>query len=107
MATSEPIRNRKQVKQMANYWLRLGNGRNYLLIILGVNTALRSGDFLGLRWDDVFDFESGMFRSHLVLTEKKTGKEKVIAINPTLTLPTSKKRHNIIDFISYADFWST
>ena len=29
MATSEPIRNKKQVKQMANYWRRLGNGRNY------------------------------------------------------------------------------
>jgi integrase len=84
MAASEPIRNRKHVKQMANYWLRLGNGRNYLLIILGVNTALRSVDFLGLRWDDVFDFESGSFRSHLALTEKKTGKEKVIAINERL-----------------------
>jgi integrase len=84
VAASEPIRNRKQVKQMANYWRRLGNGRNYLLIVLGVNTALRSGDFLGLRWSDVFDFESDSFRSHIALTEKKIGKEKVIAINERL-----------------------
>lgn len=84
MAASEPIRNRKQVKEMAAYWRKLGNARNYLLIIFGVNTALRSGDFLRLRWDDVYDFEVGRFRSHIVLTEKKTGKQKTVAINLSL-----------------------
>jgi integrase len=43
----------------------------YLLIILGVNTALRSVDFLGLRWAEVFDFENDRFRSHIVLTESE------------------------------------
>jgi integrase len=84
MAAVEPIRNKKEIKEMAAYWRKLGNVRNYLLIILGVNTALRCGDFLRLKWDDVYDFEAGRFRSHLVLIEKKTGKEKCIAINAKL-----------------------
>jgi integrase len=81
MAASEPIRNKKEIKEMAAYWLKLGNARNYLLVILGVNTALRCCDFLRLRWEDVYDFEAGRFRSHIVLIEKKTGKQKIILLN--------------------------
>ena len=79
--TAEPIREKKQLLELAGYWLRKGNKRNYILIVLGVCTALRVSDLLRLRWGDVFDFERGMFRSHIVITEKKTKKQKMIALN--------------------------
>jgi len=49
--------------------------------VLGVCTALRIGDLLRTTWDDVYDEASGEFRSHITLTEKKTGKSKTIALS--------------------------
>jgi integrase len=48
---------------------------------MGLNTALRVCDLLRLTWDDVYDFDSGRFRESVALTEKKTRKTKVIALN--------------------------
>ena len=79
--TTEPIRDKKQVRDLAGYWLDQGNPRNYALIVLGVCTALRIGDLLRIAWDDVFDHKRGKFRSHITLTEEKTGKRKKIALN--------------------------
>ena len=82
MAATEPIRDKKQLIQLANYWLKRGSRRNYVMIVLGTCTALRIGDLLSLKWDDVCDEKNGAFHSHVTLTEKKTGKEKAIALNP-------------------------
>ena len=81
MAITEPIRDKKQLKELANYWLKRGNLRNYTLIVLGVCTALRIGDLLRLKWEDVYAAPSRGFRSHITIKEKKTGKLKVIALN--------------------------
>ena len=81
MATTEPIRDKQQLRELAGYWLKRGNFRNYALIVLGVCTALRIGDLLRLTWDDVYDDEGDIFRSHITITEKKTGKSKQIALN--------------------------
>ena len=81
MAATEPIRDKKQLRALAEYWLKQGNPRNYALIVLGVCTALRIGDLLRLVWVDVYDEERGEFRSHITVTEGKTGKQKVIALN--------------------------
>ena len=81
MAATEPIRQKKQVRELAGYWLKRGNPRNYALIVLGVCTALRIGDLLRLGWIDVYDEDGKAFRSHITLTEKKTGKHKSIALN--------------------------
>ena len=78
---TEPIRDRNMLRQFADYWLKKGNLRNYVLIVLGVSTALRIGDLLRLKWSDVYDAECGDFFSHITLTEQKTGKHKVIALN--------------------------
>jgi len=82
MAATEPIRDKKQLIQIANYWLKRGVYRNYAMIVLGTCTALRISDLLRLKWADVYYEENDMFRSHVTLTEKKTGKEKTIALNP-------------------------
>ncbi|MDR1246803.1 MAG: tyrosine-type recombinase/integrase [Clostridiales Family XIII bacterium] len=80
--SSEPIRDKKKLRQLADYWLKRGNLRNYVLIILGVCTALRISDLLRLTWEDVYDGTSGVFRTRLTVKEKKTGKLKTVALNP-------------------------
>ena len=82
MAAADPIRDKKQLHQIVEYWLKRGNYRNYTLIVLGVCTALRISDLLGLKWNDVYDAKNERFRSHITLTEKKTGKLNIIALNP-------------------------
>lgn len=81
MAATEPIRDKKNVGRMASYYLKKGQLRNYVLIIMGVHTALRISDLLRLTWDDVYDFSAKCFRSHIRITEKKTGKSKTVALN--------------------------
>jgi len=81
MAATEPIRDKKQLQQLAGYWLSRDNLRNYALIVLGVCTALRISDLLRLTWNDLYDHQNGEFYSHITVTEKKTGKRKTIAIN--------------------------
>ena len=81
MAATEPIRDKNQLRQLAQYYLKRGQLRNYVLIILGTCTALRISDLLRLTWADVYNEECGDFRQHVTLTERKTGKQKTIAIN--------------------------
>jgi len=81
MATTEPIRDKRQVREFAGYWLNQGNMRNYTLIVLGVCTALRISDLLRLTWEDVYDEAYGAFRSHITIIEQKTKKQKIIALN--------------------------
>ena len=81
MAATEPIRSKKELKQLADYFLKRGQLRNYVLIILGACTALRISDLLSLTWNDVYDAKKKSFRSHVSLVERKTGKAKVIALN--------------------------
>lgn len=81
MAATEPIRNRKQLKALGEYFLKRGQLRNYAMVVVGASTALRISDLLRLKWVDVYDEEQGDFRSHATITEKKTGKSKTIALN--------------------------
>ena len=81
MAATEPIRDKKQLKALADYFLKRGQLRNHALIVVGACTALRISDLLQLKWSDVYDQERNAFRLHVTLTEKKTGKSKTIALN--------------------------
>ena len=83
MATTQPIRNKKEIQALANYYYERGQFRNHVLVLLCVYTALRISDLLRLRWDDVFDFTSGRVLSTITITEKKTKKSKIIALNQT------------------------
>ena len=81
MAAAEPIKNKKHLKALTEYYLKKGQLRNYTLIIMGSYTALRISDLLRLKWSDVYDERLEAFRTHITLTEKKTGKPKIIALN--------------------------
>ena len=76
MSTTQPIRNLENLERLKNYFLtECPNLRNYLLVHLSVNTALRISDILSLTWEDVYDFYHFTFREHLILTEKRPKKE--------------------------------
>ncbi len=82
MNTAQPIRKSDDLYRFKEYYREQSpNRRNYLLIETGLNTALRISDILSLRWKDVYDFERGVCREHLFITEKKTDKNSMILIN--------------------------
>lgn len=82
MSTTQPIRNLVQISKLKNYYYKeKPNLRNYTLICLGINSALRISDLLELKWKDVFDFSKEHFLSHLNVQEQKTGKHTRIALN--------------------------
>lgn len=81
MAATEPIRNKQQLRELADYYLKKGQLRNYALIVMGVCTVLRISDLLSLKWSEVYDEEKQDFRLHVTVIEKKTGKPKTIALN--------------------------
>ncbi len=81
MATTEPIRDQSQLHALADYFLQKGEFRNYTLVVLGTCTALRISDLLGICWSEIYDVERDRFKVHVKITEQKTGKIKLIALN--------------------------
>ncbi|MDD2972320.1 MAG: tyrosine-type recombinase/integrase [Lachnospiraceae bacterium] len=82
MSTTEPIRSLVKLEEFKNYYkLVKPNIRNYTLICLGINSALRISDLLDLRWKDVYDFGGKRFLHHISLVEQKTQKKTAIALN--------------------------
>ncbi len=82
MGTTQPIRNRQELQNFSSYYKQIKpHLRNYTLVVLGLNTALRISDLLNLRWRSVYDFKKNCFRDHLLVWEHKTGKRNYIAIN--------------------------
>jgi integrase len=81
MATTQPIRNKHQVRELAGYYLKRGEIRNHVIIVMGGHTALRISDLLRLKWDDIYDFERQRVRTSVTIIKKKTGKAKIVALN--------------------------
>lgn len=82
MSTTQPIRNIEKLKQFENYFRYVKpNGRNYMLIIIGLNTALRISDILHLTYGDIFDFNKKEWKTHIRIKEQKTGKTNQIYVN--------------------------
>lgn len=85
MKITEPIKNKKDVNKLLKFYLKKRNlsYRNYLLIAIGLFTALRISDILRLEWSDVLE-ENGEIRERIAVVEKKTGKLNIIKINKRL-----------------------
>jgi len=82
--TTQPIRDKKHIKQISDYFLHKGEFRNLLMFVMGIHTALRISDMLRLTWGDVYDFSNNRVRGELTVIEQKTGKSKIIAVNPAV-----------------------
>ncbi len=82
MNTTQPIRNMEDLELLKNYYQSVNpNRRNYLYIIVSLNTALRVSDVLNLCWGDVYDFTGHRYKEHISLKERKTEKNSIIFIN--------------------------
>lgn len=77
MNSVNPIRDQEKIEQMKKI-LREQSFRNYFLFVAGINIGVRVGDLLRLKVGDVRE------RSHIVIREQKTGKEKKFKINDNL-----------------------
>lgn len=85
MSTTQPIRNPEQLAQLKNYYLsEKPNTRNYMMIIIGLNTALRISDILSLTYGDLYDYQKKEWKSHISVREQKTGKRNCIYMNREL-----------------------
>ncbi len=72
MSTTEPIRDKQKLLDFKNYYLNEKlNLRNYTIIILGLNTALRISDILNLTYDEVY--LDSRVQEHITIREQKTG----------------------------------
>jgi len=76
----EPIRDPKKILAIKRNLKESGNIRNYLLFVMGINTALRISDLLALRVADVID-RKGEIKDYLFIKEKKTGRNAKIYLN--------------------------
>lgn len=78
--TYEYNRDRKSLKKFKDYYrTQKPDPRNYALVVLGLNTALRISDILNLTYDMVY--HKGVVRTHIVVKERKTGKSNHILLN--------------------------
>lgn len=81
MSTTQPIRTNDEIEKLKEYFLERGEVRNYVLITMGINTALRISDLLELKWGNVWNFTRHCFYQHITLIEQKTGKRQIIYLN--------------------------
>lgn len=77
MNTVQPIRDKKKIESMKTTLLK-SSYRDYMLFVVGINTGLRISDILELKVSDVKD------KTHIIITEQKTGKPKRFLINSFL-----------------------
>lgn len=80
MNTVEPIRSMQKIKEIKEYLREKEIPRNYLLFVLGINSALRISDMLGLKVKDVQN-QDGTIKEKIYLRESKTNKEKTYTIS--------------------------
>ena len=69
MAATEPLRKKKQVFAFIKFLEDNYSKRDAMIFRMGVNTILRIGDLLKLKYNDVFD-EYDEYRKYLVLKEE-------------------------------------
>lgn len=86
----EPIRDKSKIKQIKDI-LRQNSYRNYMIFVVGINTGLRIGDLLGLKVEDVRN------KSHIIIKEQKTSKNKQFLINGNLRRELNKYTKEMAD----------
>lgn len=83
MSAAQPIRNYADVRKIKNYLLERGEYRDYMLLSVCLNSALRICDVIDLKWTDILNNDKS-FKKHINLIEKKTGKTSSVLINKNM-----------------------
>lgn len=83
----QPIRSQETINEIKSYFM-LDSYRNYMMFVFGINTGLRIQDILKFRVKDVTG-------DQIVMNEMKTGKRKIIQVNPTLKREIKKYTSNM------------
>ena len=106
MNTVDPIKDPAKILAIKMNLKSESNPRNYLLFVLGVNSALRSSDLRNLKVSDVLD-NKGNIKKYLYTRVKKTMKEainyylsKAQVFNPDQYLFKSKRSDKPIDNVA-------
>jgi len=81
MNTVSPIRDKKQLEAMKSF-LKGRDIRDYLMLLVGIFSALRISDILRLKLKDIWDGRK--LTEFIMLNEKKTGKAKRFPITKNL-----------------------
>jgi len=76
----EPIRSKEKIEEIKQYLLENEPPRNYLFFVLGINFALRIGDFRPLKVKQVRN-ANGSIKKMFYIRESKTNKQKCVQIN--------------------------
>lgn len=80
--TVSPIRDKKQIEILKIY-MKSRNLRDWLLVVIGINSNLRISDMLKLTVNDVWAGKK--CKEHIILSEQKTGKYKKVLINESMS----------------------
>jgi integrase len=83
MATVEALKDRRDIDLLKTV-LKQRSIRDYLMFIVGCNTGLRISDILKLKVDEFVNSDMKTAKKSLLITEKKTGKQRQIAVNGTV-----------------------
>lgn len=95
MSTTQPIRDKQNLQNFKTYYQnQKTNIRNYTIIVIGLNTALRINDILHLTYEEVY--QDGRVRDHITIKERKTGKENRILLNQEARLALEQYRFELI-----------
>ena len=82
MNTVNPIRDKKQLEAMKSF-LKGKDTRSYLMLMVGISSALRISDILKLKVKDIWDGKKPT--EFIMLNEKKTGKAKRFPVTKNLS----------------------
>lgn len=78
---AEPIKSLDDICKIQSYMLSEGLFRDNLLFTCGINFGLRISDLLKLQVGHLLDATGTKYNERIVLSEKKTGKRRVVYMN--------------------------
>lgn len=82
----EPIRDRKKIAQIKNQLRGQRRCRDLLLLVVGINTALRISDLLELQVADFLD-DHQHIKQRFWIKEQKRGKRQEVVVNTSIREP--------------------
>ena len=82
---SKPVKSRKIINDVIAWFDENKSQRDSLLFRFGINVGFRLSDTLPIRYSDIYGID-GEFREHLIVRERKTGKEISRVLNNRIRL---------------------